>query len=74
MNKIGRTTYLSNYNESLIVASDYIESDRGLPLGSNSLLGKFQRVIEAIKFLCGYNYIINNVTHQVFPPSCQVYQ
>ena len=74
MNKIGRTTYLSNYNEYLIVASNYIESDNGLPLDSNSLLGQLQRVIKAVKFWWGDNDIINNVTHQVFTPSCQACQ
>ena len=71
MNKIGRPIYLSNDKESLMVSDAGIKGGHGIPLVSNSLLGKLKRVIKAVKFWCGDNYILNNVTPQVFPPSCQ---
>ena len=38
MNKIGLSTYLSNYKESLIVLAADIEGGNGLPLDSNYIL------------------------------------
>ena len=60
--------------ESLIVQAADIEGVHGLPLESNSLLGKFQCVIKAFNFGCGNNDILNNVTPQVFMPSRQACQ
>ena len=74
MNKLGLPTYLSNDKESLIVADDEIEGDHFLTLEIDSLLDQFQCAIKAIKLWCGDNGILNNVTPQVFPPSCQEFQ
>ena len=74
MNNIGRSTYLSNDKDYLIVAAADIEVDHGLHLDSNYLLEKMQRITKAFKGWCGDNHVINNVTPQVFPPSCQAYK
>ena len=74
MNKIVRSTYLSNDKDSLIVEDAEIEGGRGLPLDINYLLDQFQPVINDVKLWCGDNDILNNVTPQVFPPTCQVCQ
>ena len=50
MNNIGRSTYLSNDKDYLIVAAADIEGGNGINLDSNYLWGKLQRVINAIKF------------------------
>ena len=71
MNKIFQPTYLSNDNYFLIVAASYIWGGGGVPLGINCLLEKFQCVINAIKFWCVDNDIINIFTRKLFPPSRQ---
>ena len=74
MNKIGCPTYYSNDKESLIVVVDDIEGGHGLLLDSNYILYKFQRVTKSVRYWCGHNKIINNITPQVFPPSRQACQ
>ena len=74
MNKIGRPTYLSNENESLIVAAADMEGDHVLLVDINFLLEQLQHVIKAIKFWCDNNDIIDSVTPQVLPPIFQVCQ
>ena len=74
MNKIGRPTYLNNDKESLIVSVACIEGVHGLRLDSKKILEKLQHVIKAVKFWCGNNYIINNVTPKVLTPSHQACQ
>ena len=74
MNKIVRPTYLSNKKDSLIIAYDAIEGGHGITLDSNYIWGQLKRVIKAVKFWCGNNYTLNNITPQVFTPSCQVFQ
>ena len=71
MNKIVHTNYLSNENESLIVAAADIEGVHGIPLGSTFILDQLQRDIKAFKLCCGDNYILDNVTPQLFTPSCR---
>ena len=71
MNKMVHPTYLGNEKESLIVAAADIEGFHGVPLGSNSILDQLQRDIKAVKFFCGDNYILDNVTPQVFTPICK---
>ena len=66
MNKIGYPTYLSNYKESLLFTASDIEVCHGPSLDSNSILDHLQRSIKAVKFWCGDNEILNNVTLQVF--------
>ena len=68
MNKIVQPTYLSNEKESLIVSSTDIEGVHGIPLGINYILYQLQRDIKAFKLCCGDNYILDNVTPQVFTP------
>ena len=46
--KSGRTTYLNSDEKALVVASDEIESDHGLPIDVNTLGGKLQLVIRAV--------------------------
>ena len=46
----------------LIVAASDIEGGHDLPLESNYILEQLHIVIKAVKFWCGDNYIINNVT------------
>ena len=41
-------------------------------LDSNSLLDQLQHSIKAVKFGCGDNDILNNVTLQLFMPICKV--
>ena len=74
MNKIGRPTYLSNEKESLTVVAADIEGAHVLTMDSNYLLYLLQRVIKAVNCWCGDNYILNNVTPQVFMPSRQSFQ
>ena len=74
MIKIVRPTYLSNDKYSLIVAAANIEGGHGLPLDHNYILDQLQLVIKAVKFWCGDNHIINNVTPQLFLPSRQACQ
>ena len=74
MNKISRPTYLGSYKSSLVVAAADIEGVHGLILECNYLLVQLQYFIKSVKFCCGDNYILNNVTPQLFPPSCQVCQ
>ena len=74
MNKIGLPTFLSNNKEYLIVTAADIEGGHGPPLGGNCLLGKLQRSIKPVNFWCGDNDILNNITLQVFMPSCKVCQ
>ena len=50
MNKAGRQTYLSKYEDSLIVAPYYIEGTHGLPLESNDISYKLQCVVKTVKF------------------------
>ena len=49
MNKIGRLNYLSNYEESLIVAASDIEYDHGIPLDIHARLENFQSVFKSVK-------------------------
>ena len=74
MNKIGRPDYLSNNKKYLIVAAAEIEGFYGLSFDSNHILGQSKHVIKAINFWCGDNDILNIVTPQLFPPSCQACQ
>ena len=74
MNKIVSPTYLSNDKEYLMIAAVEIEGSHGRPMDSNSILGKLQHVIKAVKLWCVDNYIANNVTPQVFPLSHQACQ
>ena len=71
MNKIVHPTYLSNEKKYLVVASADIEGVHGIPLDSTYILDHLQRDIKAVKFCCGDNYILDNVTLQVFTPNCK---
>ena len=46
--KIGRPTYLNQDEEALVVASDEIEGDHGLPIDVNTLGSELQLVIRAV--------------------------
>ena len=74
MNKIGRPTYPINYKESFIVATANIYGGHGLTLDSNFHLRQLQHIIKAVKFWCSGNEILNMVTPEVFPTSCQACQ
>ena len=74
MNKIFRPNYLSNDKEYLLFVDDEIERGYGLSLDSNSLLYQLEHVVKAIKFGCGDNEILNNITPKVFLPSGQACQ
>ena len=74
MNKIGRPTYLSNDKESCIVAADENGGGCVLPLDSNYIMYQLQHVIKGVRFWCGDNDILNNITPQVFTPSRQACQ
>ena len=71
MNKIVQPTYLSNDKESLIVAAYDIECGHGPRLGVNYILEQLQCVIKTVKRWCVDNYILKNVTPQLFRPSHQ---
>ena len=60
MKKSGFPTYLSQYKDSLMVASSEIEGAHGLPLDSQYLSDQLQRVNKAIKGHPGDNDINKN--------------
>ena len=60
MKKSGFPTYLSQYKDSLMVASSEIEVAHGPPLDSQYLLDQVQRVNKAIKGHPGDNNINKN--------------
>ena len=46
--KVGRPTYLTSYEEALVVASSGIEGAHGVPIVVNTLASKFQLVVKAV--------------------------
>ena len=55
--KAGRPTYLSKYEESLIVTSYYIEGGHGLILDSHAISDQLNHVVKSFKFRHGDNDI-----------------
>ena len=74
MNKIGLRTYISYDKEYLIVTAADIEGFHDPTLDRNALVEKLQCIINTVKFWCVDNYIIKNVTLQLFTPISQACQ
>ena len=60
--KIGRPTYLNQYEEALVVAAAEIEDSHGLPIDVNTLGGKLQLVIRAVNARQSTKVIIPNAS------------